>query len=109
MLREEREKRRRRGKGGRSRAAAAEFAAAVELSCRRKAITARERTVKREGDRISSPRSQCRRCLHRGSVPSRLATAATTKLAVVATEAEEREREREFGKRGRARAHEGEE
>ncbi|XP_020978655.1 methylmalonate semialdehyde dehydrogenase [acylating] isoform X2 [Arachis ipaensis] len=107
MLREEREKRRRRGKGGRSRAGAAEFAAAVALPCRRKARTARERTAKREGDRISSPRSQRRRRPHRGSTPSRLATAATTKLAVVAIEAEERESV--FAKRGRARAHEGEE
>ncbi|QHO12232.1 uncharacterized protein DS421_15g505130 [Arachis hypogaea] len=92
MLREEREKRRRRGKGGRSRVGAAEFAAAVALPCHRKARTARERTAKREGDRISSPRSQRRRRPHRGSTPSRLATAATTKLAVVAIEAEERER-----------------
>ncbi|KAL4288502.1 hypothetical protein AHAS_Ahas19G0292600 [Arachis hypogaea] len=107
MLREEREKRRRRGKGGRSRAGAAEFAAAVALPCRQKARTARERTAKREGDRISSPRSQRRRRPYCGSTPSRLATAATTKLAVVAIEAEERESV--FAKRGRARAHEGEE
>ncbi|QHN99889.1 uncharacterized protein DS421_13g401740 [Arachis hypogaea] len=99
----------RREKGGRNRAGAAGFAAAVALPCRRKAKTARERTAKREGDRISSPRSQRRRRPHRGSSPSRLATAATTKLAVVATEAEEREREREFAKRGSVHAHEGEE
>ncbi|RYR71073.1 hypothetical protein Ahy_A02g005370 [Arachis hypogaea] len=86
---------------------ATEFAAAVALLCRRKVRTARERTAKREGGRISSPRSQRRRRPHRGSSPSRLATAATTKLSVVATEVEERERE--FAKRGRARTHEGEE
>ncbi|RYR27016.1 hypothetical protein Ahy_B02g061340 [Arachis hypogaea] len=105
MLREEREKRRRRGKGGRSWAGAAEFAAAatVALTCRRKARTARERTAKREGDRISSPRSQRRRRPHHGSTPSRLATAATTKLAVVAIEAEERECVREERESARSR------
>ncbi|RYR03952.1 hypothetical protein Ahy_B06g083408 [Arachis hypogaea] len=113
MLREEREKRRRRGKGGRSRAGAAEFAAAVALPCRRKVRTARKRTTKREGDRISSPQSQRRRHPHRGSTPLRLATAATTKLAVVAIEVEEREcvreeRESACSRRRRTTKREGE-
>ncbi|QHN97688.1 ATP-dependent zinc metalloprotease FtsH [Arachis hypogaea] len=90
MLRGEGETEKER-KGMSEQAVAAEFAAAVVLLCRQKARSAIERTAKRERDRISSPRSQRRRRPHRSSAPSRLATAATTELAVVATKAEERE------------------